>query len=199
MLTRFFDICISFTALVILSPFLVIITFFIALESKGGAFYKQTRVGKDNKDFKLLKFRTMRVGSDKKGLLTVGDKDPRVTKMGTFIRKYKLDELPQLLNVLLGEMSIVGPRPEVRKYVDLYDDHQRKILQVKPGITDYASLYYIDENELLAKSIDPENTYIQEVMPAKIELNFKYINNPSLFEYFKIIFLTAKSILFHRS
>lgn len=199
MVTRLFDICISFTALVMLSPFLLIIALLIAIESKGGALYKQTRVGQENKDFKLLKLRTMRVGSDQKGLLTVGDRDPRVTRMGTFIRKYKLDELPQLLNVLLGDMSIVGPRPEVRKYVDLYSEHQKKILQVKPGITDYASLYYIDENELLAHSQNPENTYIQEVMPAKIELNFKYINKPSLFEYFKIIFLTAKSILFHRS
>lgn len=199
MLTRFFDICISFTAIVVFSPFLLIIAFLIAIESKGGALYKQIRVGKENKDFKLLKFRTMRVGSDKKGLLTVGDRDPRVTKMGTFIRKYKLDELPQLFNVLIGEMSIVGPRPEVRKYVDLYSEYQKKILQVRPGITDYASLYYIDENELLAQSKNPENTYIQEIMPAKIEHNFKYINNPTYKEYFKIIFLTAKSILFHRS
>lgn len=199
MVTRFFDICISLTALVILSPFLLIIALLIAIESKGGAFYKQIRVGKENKDFKLLKFRTMRVGSDKKGLLTVGDRDPRVTTMGAFIRKYKLDELPQLLNVLMGDMSIVGPRPEVRKYVDLYNEYQQKILDVKPGITDYASLYYIDENELLAQSENPEITYINEVMPAKIELNFKYISNPTLKEYFKIIFLTAKSILFHRS
>lgn len=199
MLTRFFDICISFTAIVVFSPFLLIIAILIAIESKGGALYKQIRVGKENKDFKLLKFRTMRVGSDKKGLLTVGDRDPRVTKMGTFIRKYKLDELPQLFNVLIGEMSIVGPRPEVRKYVDLYSEYQKKILQVRPGITDYASLYYIDENELLAQSKNPENTYIQEIMPAKIEHNFKYINNPTSKEYFKIIFLTAKSILFHRS
>lgn len=199
MLTRFFDICISFTAIVVFSPFLLIIAFLIAIESKGGALYKQIRVGKENKDFKLLKFRTMRVGSDKKGLLTVGDRDPRVTKMGTFIRKYKLDELPQLINVLIGEMSIVGPRPEVRKYVNLYSEYQKKILQVRPGITDYASLYYIDENELLAQSTNPEQTYIQEIMPAKIEHNFKYINNPTSKEYFKIIFLTAKSILFHRS
>lgn len=199
MVTRLFDICISFTALVILSPFLLIIALLIAIESKGGALYKQTRVGQENKDFELLKLRTMRVGSDQKGLLTVGDRDPRVTRMGTFIRKYKLDELPQLVNVLLGDMSLVGPRPEVRKYVDLYSEHQKKILQVKPGITDYASLYYIDENELLAHSQNPENTYIQEVMPAKIELNFKYINCPTPKEYFKIIFLTAKSILFHRS
>lgn len=199
MLTRFFDICISFIAIVVFSPFLLIIAFLISVESKGGALYKQIRVGKDNKDFKLFKFRTMRVGSDKKGLLTVGDRDPRVTKMGSFIRKYKLDELPQLLNVLIGNMSIVGPRPEVRKYVDLYNDFQKRILQVKPGITDYASLYYIDENELLAQSANPENTYINEVMPAKIELNFKYISNPTITEYFKIILLTAKSILFHRS
>ena len=140
----------------------------------------------------------MRVGADKKGLLTVGDRDPRVTRSGFFLRKYKLDELPQLVNVFVGDMSIVGPRPEVRRYVDLYSDHQKRILHVKPGITDYASFNYIDENEILAQSTDPEYTYIHEIMPAKIELNFKYIDNQSIKEYFKIIFLTAKSILFNR-
>jgi lipopolysaccharide/colanic/teichoic acid biosynthesis glycosyltransferase len=140
----------------------------------------------------------MRVGADKKGLLTVGDRDPRVTRSGFFLRKYKLDELPQLVNVFVGQMSVVGPRPEVRRYVDLYNENQKRILNVKPGITDYASLYYIDENEILAQSSDPENTYIQEIMPAKIELNFKYIDNQSIKEYFKIIFLTATSILFNR-
>lgn len=199
MWTRFFDFFISLVALVILLPFLMIIGLLIVIESEGGVFYSQIRVGKGGKNFKLLKFRTMRVGSDLQGLLTVGDRDPRVTRMGSFIRKYKIDELPQLLNVLVGEMSIVGPRPEVRKYVELYSETQKRVLKVKPGITDYASLYYIDENELLAQSENPEETYIQEVMPAKIDLNFKYIDNPSLINYFKIIFLTLKHLLFHRS
>lgn len=198
MLIRFFDLLFATLALVCLSPVFLIIALFIFLESKGGSFYKQLRVGKNNKDFYLLKFRTMRVGADKKGLLTVGDRDPRVTRSGFFLRKYKLDELPQLVNVFVGQMSVVGPRPEVRRYVDLYNENQKRILNVKPGITDYASLYYIDENEILAQSSDPENTYIQEIMPAKIELNFKYIDNQSIKEYFKIIFLTATSILFNR-
>lgn len=198
MVIRFFDLLFATIALVCLSPILIIIALFILFESKGGSFYKQLRVGKNNKDFYLLKFRTMRVGADKKGLLTVGDRDSRVTRSGFFLRKYKLDELPQLVNVFVGQMSVVGPRPEVRRYVDLYNENQKRILNVKPGITDYASLYYIDENEILAQSSDPENTYIQEIMPAKIELNYKYIDNQTIKEYFKIIFLTAKSILFNR-
>lgn len=198
MVIRFFDLLFATIALVCLSPILIIIALFILFESKGGSFYKQLRVGKNNKDFYLLKFRTMRVGADKKGLLTVGDRDPRVTRSGFFLRKYKLDELPQLVNVFVGQMSVVGPRPEVRRYVDLYNENQKRILNVKPGITDYASLYYIDENEILAQSSDPENTYIQEIMPVKIELNYKYIDNQTIKEYFKIIFLTAKSILFNR-
>lgn len=159
----------------------------------------QRRVGKNGKQFNLLKYRTMRKNSDKLGLLTVGDRDPRVTPIGRFLRKYKLDEIPQLFNVLKGDMSIVGPRPEVKKYVDLYTEEQRKVLQVRPGITDYASLSYIDENEILADSDDPEKTYIEEVMPAKIELNFKYIENRSLKEYFKLIFLTIGSIFRNRA
>ena len=136
----------------------------------------------------------MRVGADKKGLITVGGRDPRITYSGYFIRKYKIDELPQLLNVLKGDMSIVGPRPEVRKYVDLYTDEQRLVLSIKPGITDYASIEYIDENEILGKSSDPEKTYIEDIMPEKIKYNMKYINNKTLFEYFKIIFLTGLKI-----
>lgn len=133
--------------------------------------------------------------SDKKGLLTVGGRDPRITPVGYFLRKYKLDELPQLFNVLLGSMSLVGPRPEVRKYVDLYTDEQKKVLSVQPGITDYASLDYINENELLAKSSEPEQTYIKEVMPAKLLLNMKYINEAGLGTDLKIIFRTIGRIL----
>ncbi len=142
-------------------------------------FYLQTRVGLNGKDFKLFKFRTMHKDSDKKGLLTVGGRDPRVTTIGYYLRKYKLDELPQLFNVLFGTMSLVGPRPEVRKYVDLYTKEQQQVLSVKPGITDFASLEYINENDLLAKSSDPEKIYIDEIMPAKLALNSKYIQQQS--------------------
>jgi hypothetical protein len=152
------------------------------------------RVGLNGKAFALLKFRTMRQDSDKKGLLTVGANDNRITKAGYYLRKFKLDELPQLYNVLIGDMSLVGPRPEVQKYVDMYDEVQRHVLDVKPGITDYASLEYFEENELLAKSSDPERTYIEEVMPAKLKINLAYIPKASLGEDLKIIFLTIKRI-----
>jgi lipopolysaccharide/colanic/teichoic acid biosynthesis glycosyltransferase len=194
MLKRIFDIIASFIGLLILSPFLLILALAIVLESKGGVFYMQTRVGKDNKDFKLFKFRSMAVGSDKKGLLTIG-KDSRITKVGHFIRKYKLDEFAQLLNVLKGDMSLVGPRPEVRKYVDLYNKEQMEVLNVKPGITDYASIEYFDENQILGASNNPEKIYIEEVMPHKLELNKKYIQNPSLYHDIKLIFKTLKKII----
>jgi lipopolysaccharide/colanic/teichoic acid biosynthesis glycosyltransferase len=194
MLKRIFDIVCSFIGLILLFPLFVFIYVLIILESKGGAFFLQSRVGKNGKDFKLFKFRTMHINSDKKGLLTVGGRDPRITKVGYNLRKYKLDELPQLINVLIGTMSLVGPRPEVRKYVDLYNDSQNKILHVKPGITDYASLEYFEENELLAKSSNPENTYINEIMPAKLKLNEKYILEAGLFTDIKIILKTIKRI-----
>lgn len=158
-------------------------------------FYLQTRVGKNGKDFKLFKFRTMHLNADKKGLLTVGGRDPRVTKIGYYLRKYKLDELPQLFNVLFGTMSLVGPRPEVRKYVDLYTKDQQLVLSVKPGITDFASLEYINENDLLAKSDNPEKTYINEIMPTKLALNAKYIQQQSVLVDFKIIVNTIFKIV----
>lgn len=192
---RFFDILFSSVGVVVLSPLFLVLAVWIKIDSRGPVFYKQSRVGKDNHDFYLCKFRTMVVDADKKGLITVGGRDPRVTRSGYFIRKYKLDELPQLINVLIGEMSLVGPRPEVRKYVDLYDEEQRKVLSVKPGITDYASIEYIDENELLAKSDDPERTYIDIIIPEKIRYNMKYIENRSVKEYFKIIFMTLGKIV----
>ena len=195
MLKRIFDIICSFIGLIILSPLFIIICLLVGLTSRGGIFYLQTRVGKNNKDFKLFKFRTMFTDSDKKGLLTVGGRDPRITSIGYYLRKYKLDELPQLLNVFFGSMSLVGPRPEVRKYVDLYNADQKKVLLVKPGITDYASLEYFSENELLAKSSKPEETYINEIMPAKLELNKKYIFEHSLLTDIKIIFKTLKKIV----
>lgn len=192
---RFFDFVLSLVGLVILAPIFIVLAVWIKIDSMGPVFYKQIRVGQNGKDFGLFKFRSMVVDADKKGLITVGGRDPRITRSGYFIRKYKLDELPQLINVLVGDMSLVGPRPEVRKYVDLYTDEQQKVLSVKPGITDYASIEYMDENEILGKSSDPEKTYIEEIMPEKIKYNMKYINNKSLFEYFKIILLTVLKIV----
>lgn len=192
---RFFDVVFSFIGIALLSPLFVVLYIAICLESKGGGIYSQTRVGKGGRDFKLFKFRSMRTGSDKKGLITVGGRDPRVTRTGFFIRKYKLDELPQLFNVLIGDMSIVGPRPEVRKYVDLYTDEQRKVLSVRPGVTDYASIEYVDENVILGQAEDPEKAYIETILPDKIRYNMKYINHQCPQEYFKIIFLTLYHII----
>ncbi|NTW32411.1 MAG: sugar transferase [Bacteroidetes bacterium] len=190
MLKRIFDFIFSLLCLIILSPFLIIISLIIAIDSRGSIFYFQTRVGRNNIDFILFKFRTMHTDADKKGLLTIGGRDSRITKIGYYLRKYKLDELPQLINVLIGNMSFVGPRPEVRKYVNLYNDVQKKVLNVKPGITDIASIEYFNENELLGKSEDPENTYIHEVMPAKLNLNLKYIAKRSFMKDIGIIFKT---------
>ncbi|MEO8088591.1 MAG: sugar transferase [Bacteroidota bacterium] len=193
-LIRFFDFIFSLIGLVILFPFFILLSIVIRLDSRGGIFFLQSRVGKNGKDFRLWKFRTMHTDSEKHGQITIGTNDTRITKPGKFLRKYKLDELPQLLNVMNGEMSLVGPRPEVRKYVNLYSPQQKMVLQVKPGITDYASVEYARENELLAKSADPLKTYVEEIMPAKIQLNLKYIENPSLKNYFRIILLTLGKI-----
>lgn len=195
MIKRLFDIIASLVGIIILIPFFFVICIVMIVSCGLPIFYLQTRVGKNGKDFKLFKFRTMHLDADKKGLLTVGGRDPRVTKIGYYLRKYKLDELPQLFNVLLGTMSLVGPRPEVRKYVDLYTVEQQQVLLVKPGITDYASLEYINENELLAKSPNPEETYINQVMPAKLELNKKYIQQHSILIDFTIIIKTIGKII----
>lgn len=192
---RFCDIVFSFFGLLLLSPLFLIVALWIVIDNPGPIFYRQQRVGKDGHDFGLLKFRSMRVGADKMSLITIGDHDPRVTRAGYYIRKYKLDELPQLWNVFIGDMSLVGPRPEVRRYVDLYTAEQRKVLSVRPGITDYASIEYIDENRLLAQSAEPDKTYIEEIMPAKIALNMKWINHQTIGEYFTIIFLTLTKII----
>ena len=191
---RFFDILFSAAGLIILSPLFLILWLLIKLGSKGPGFFIQERIGKDGKPFGLYKFRSMRIDSEGESLITIGTHDHRITRVGHFIRKYKFDELPQLLNVLKGDMSLVGPRPEVRKYVELYTEEQRKVLDVKPGITDYASIEYVNENELLGNAEDPDRVYIEQVMPNKLKLNMKYIQNKSLKEYFKIIFLTLKSI-----
>ena len=187
---RLFDVVCSFFGLLVLSPLFVFLSLWVGLGSKGGVFYKQKRVGRFNKDFTLYKFRSMRVGADKKGLLTIGGKDSRVTKAGFFIRKYKLDELPQLLNVLKGDMSFVGPRPEVRKYVDMYTERQLKVLDVRPGITDLASIKYRNENDLLATADNPEQYYIDFVMQDKLALNLQYIEKRSFFGDIKLIFRT---------
>lgn len=194
-MTRLFDILFSLIGLVVLSPIMLLVYLMVCLESKGGGFYFQQRVGKDGKDFRLVKFRTMCTGADKQGLITVGGHDSRITRTGYYLRKYKIDELPQLFNVLKGDMSLVGPRPEVRKYVDLYTPEQRCVLSVRPGVTDYASIMYVDENTLLGEADYPDKTYIERIMPDKIRLNMKYIENHSLKEYFKIIWLTFKAIV----
>lgn len=187
---RLFDIVCSFFGLVILSPLFIFLSLWVGLSSRGGVFYKQQRVGLNGRDFTLYKFRSMVTGSDKKGLLTVGGKDSRITKAGYFIRKYKLDELPQLFNVLKGDMSFVGPRPEVRKYVDMYSEKQRRVLSVRPGITDIASMKYRNENDLLAKAENPEQYYIDVIMPDKLALNLNYIDTRNFFRDIKLIFRT---------
>ena len=192
---RFFDVLFSALGLLVLSPVFFVVSLCIVVDSRGGVFYRQTRVGKDGRDFRLYKFRSMRSGSDKRGLITVGAKDARITKVGYFLRKYKLDELPQLINVLKGEMSLVGPRPEVRKYVEMYTEEQRRVLSVRPGITDYASIEYVDENRILGEAENPDKAYVEVVMPDKIRLNMRYIDHRTVGEYFRIIFLTFKSIV----
>lgn len=191
---RFLDIFLSAIVLCVLSPLFLLISILILCESRGGIIYTQTRVGRYNKDFKLLKFRTMRVGSDKKGLITIGDHDSRITQIGYLLRKTKLDEFPQLINIIKGDMSIVGPRPEVRYYVDMYNEEQLKVLNVRPGLTDYASLVYIDENKLLEEQPNPEQFYIDEMMPRKLELNLQYIKDQSVKTDIILIFKTLKAL-----
>lgn len=195
---RAFDLIVATLAVLVLLPLLLLLALAVALTSPGGAFFAQTRVGKGGTEFRLLKFRSMRPGSETKGQLTVGGRDPRITAVGHFLRKTKLDELPQLFNILKGEMSLVGPRPEVPKYVALYSAEQRQVLQVRPGLTDYASLEYFEENALLGASENPEETYIQEVMPAKLALNAKYIEDMGLGADLKILLRTAVRIVGRR-
>ena len=194
MAKRLFDITFSFIGLIVLIPFLLLISIIIKLDSKGGVFYIQKRVGKNNIDFNLIKFRTMFALSDDQGLITIGDNDKRITPTGRWLRKYKLDELPQLINILKNDMSFVGPRPEVRKYVSLYSEEQIKVLAVKPGLTDFASLEYMNENEILSRYSDPEKAYIEIIMPAKLALNLKYISERTFFTDMRIIYKTLRSI-----
>ena len=192
---RLFDICFSLALIVVLLPVGIVVSIWIVLDDFGSPFFVQQRVGIGGKNFGLLKFRSMKKNAESKGQLTVGMKDNRITRSGYFIRKYKIDELPQLINVFLGEMSVVGPRPEVPKYVLLYNEEQQNVLSIKPGITDFASIEYVRENELLSASSDPEKTYIEEIMPAKLELNLQYLREQSFLTDMKIILQTIKAIL----
>lgn len=192
---RFVDIVVSFLGLLVLLPFLLVLAILVKIGSKGPIIYKQQRVGLDNLDFHIYKFRTMYVNSDKKGLITIGDRDPRVTPIGFYLRKLKMDELPQLFNVLLGDMSLVGPRPEVRKYVDHYSKDDLEVLKVRPGITDYASIEFRNENEMLKGAQNPDQKYVEEILPIKLELNKKYIREQNFFTDVKIILATFLSIL----
>ncbi|MBN1069004.1 sugar transferase [Clostridium botulinum] len=189
---RIFDFACSTLGIIILSPIFILISIMIKTGSDGPVFFKQIRVGEDGKDFEILKFRTMVVDAEKLGKqITVGN-DNRITKIGSFLRKYKLDELPQLINVFKGDMSLVGPRPEVPRYVKIYNDEQRKVLEVKPGITDLASIRYKDENALLGKAENPEEFYINTIMPDKLALNLEYINKSNVFFD---IYIIVKTIL----
>ncbi len=192
---RAFDFVSALLGLTLWSPFFLLFAIIIKIDSHGGVYYLQKRVGKNNEDFLLYKFRSMYSDADKKGQLTIGNNDSRITRVGQFLRKYKIDELPQLINVLKGDMSLVGPRPEVRKYVDLYNPVQLKVLTVRPGITDYASIEFSNENEILQNQAHPEQYYIDFIMPRKLDLNLEYIAERSLFSNIKIIFKTFSKIL----
>ena len=195
---RLFDIVASGLGLIVLSPLFLILAIWIKIDSKGPVFYRQVRVGRGNKDFRIFKFRSMRVGSDKGSLVTIGGHDPRVTRSGYFIRKFKFDELPQLINVVLGDMSLVGPRPEVRHYVDYWTPEQMHVLDVRPGITDPASIKFRNENELMEKAEDPEKYYIEVIMQEKIKLYLEYVEKHSFFYDIALIFKTFWVIVSER-
>lgn len=192
---RLFDIVASGLGLIVLSPLFLVLAIWIKRDSKGPVFYRQVRVGLNNKDFRIFKFRSMRVGADKGSLVTIGGRDPRVTRSGYWIRKFKLDELPQLINVFVGDMSLVGPRPEVRHYVDYYTPEQMHVLDVRPGITDPASIKFRNENELMEKAEDPEKYYIEVIMQEKIRLYLEYVNHHSFLGDIGLIFKTFWAIV----
>ena len=187
---RLFDVVASGVGLLLLSPLFLLVAIWIKLDSPGPVFYRQVRVGRYNRDFRIFKFRSMRVGADKGSLVTIGGRDPRVTRSGYFIRKFKIDELPQLINVFIGDMSLVGPRPEVRHYVDYWTKEQLRVLDVRPGITDPASIKFRNENELLEKADDPEKYYIEVIMQEKLRLYLEYVENHSFWYDIKLIFQT---------
>ena len=195
---RLFDIVASGLGLIVLSPLFLVLAIWIKMDSKGPVFYRQVRVGYKNKDFRIFKFRSMRVGADKGSLVTIGGHDPRVTKSGYFIRKFKFDELPQLINVFLGDMSLVGPRPEVRHYVDYWTPEQMHVLDVRPGITDPASIKFRNENELMEQAEDPEKYYIEVIMQEKIKLYLEYVEKHSFFYDLGLIFKTFWVIVSER-
>lgn len=192
---RLFDIAFSLVSIILLIPVWIVVSLMIVIDSRGGIFFRQLRVGRNRKPFTILKFRTMYVRKNDDRQITVGKRDPRVTSTGQLLRRTKLDELPQLFNILAGDMSFVGPRPEVPKYVDRYNEEQLKTLNVRPGLVDYASLEYFDESEILGRADDPEREYIEVVMPAKLALSLKYMENRSFSEDLKILFRTAGRIL----
>ena len=192
---RLFDIVASGCGLLVLSPVLLVVAIWIKLDSRGPVFYRQVRVGYKNKDFRIFKFRSMRIGADKGSLVTIGGRDPRITRSGYFIRKYKLDELPQLINVFIGDMSLVGPRPEVRHYVDYWTPEQMHVLDVRPGITDPASIKFRNENELMGQAENPEDYYINVIMQEKIKLYLEYVENASFMYDLMLIFKTFKVII----
>ena len=194
MMKRLFDIVASACGLILLSPLFFIVSVWIKLDSIGPVFYRQVRVGRYNKDFKIFKFRTMRVGADKGSLVTIGGRDPRVTRIGYYLRKFKIDELPQLINVFIGDMSLVGPRPEVRHYVNYWTPEQLHVLDVRPGITDPASIKFRNENELMESAEDPESFYINVIMQEKLKLYLEYVQNASFWYDIKLIFKTFYAI-----
>ncbi|MBS1543392.1 MAG: sugar transferase [Bacteroidetes bacterium] len=197
MAKRLFDLAVAVAGLVLLAPFFLIIALLIKANSEGPVFYLQERVGLNGTIFKLFKFRTMKVNADKGNAITVGSRDPRITTVGYFLRKFKLDELPQLINVAKGDMSLVGPRPELKKFVDMYDNQQRTVLSVRPGITDYASIQFRNENELLEGKPDPIQYYITDILPLKLKLNQQYIRDQSLWVDLRIILKTVFLIFRH--
>lgn len=196
---RLLDIFASGFGLILLTPVLIILAIWIKLDSKGPIFYRQIRVGRYNKDFRIFKFRSMKLDADKEGLITIGGRDSRVTKSGYVIRKFKLDEIPQLINVFIGDMSLVGPRPEVRKYVDMYSPEQLHILDVKPGITSLSSIRYKNENELLETAENPDQFYINVIMQDKLNIDLEYVKNYSFWYDLKLIFITIREILYQKN
>jgi lipopolysaccharide/colanic/teichoic acid biosynthesis glycosyltransferase len=194
-LKRAFDFVSSLIGLILVSPILLTIAILIKKEDGGPVFYRGVRVGRFGKLFGIFKFRTMVVNAEKLGGPSTADDDPRITKVGNFIRKFKLDELPQLINVLKGEMSIVGPRPEVQMYVDMFTEGERAILSVRPGITDWASIWNPDEGGILAGSLDPEKTYMEKIRPEKIRLQLKYVRERSFWVDLKIILRTLMAVV----